>query len=192
MTPGSTAGKKRGVESLRGQLLIAGPSLFDPNFRRTIILVGEHNEDGALGVVLNRPAPVPVREVAPSLASVVGDGERLFVGGPVEPQSAVALAEFDDPARADIVVFDAIGFLTGEVEADAVRWIRRGRVFAGYAGWGPGQLEDEMAEDGWFVEPALPDDVFTETPETLWDSVVRRKGARFAMLATMPFDPSLN
>jgi len=179
-------------ESLRGRLLIAGPGLFDPNFRRTALLIGEHNDEGAVGVVLNRPTPASVEEVVPPLADVVGRDERLFIGGPVQPQSAVLLAQFDHPDSADLLVFDSIGFLMGEVEEEAVRGVRRARVFAGYAGWGAGQLEAELEQDSWIVEPALPEDVFTDEPEQLWSSVLRRKGGRFAMLALMPFDPSMN
>jgi putative transcriptional regulator len=179
-------------QSLRGKLLIAGPGLFDPNFRRTVLLVGEHNDEGALAVVLNRPTPTTVRETIPPLADVVAGDERLFVGGPVQPESAVLLAEFEHPDSADLLVFDSIGFLMGEVEAEAVREVRRARVFAGYAGWGPGQLESELEQDSWIVEPPLPEDVFTEEPERLWSAVLRRKGGRFAILALMPFDPSTN
>src|SRR5438876_5902673 len=102
------------VESLKGQLLIASGSLFDPNFRRTVVLIGEHNEEGALGVVLNRPAPVTIEEAVPPLASIVAPDDTLFFGGPVQPQSPVVLAEFEHPDFADLLVFGSIGFLTGE------------------------------------------------------------------------------
>ena len=75
---------------------------------------------------------------------------------------------------------------------DTVRWVRRARVFAGYAGWGAGQLEAEIEESSWILEPALPEDVFTEDPEGLWSGVLRRKGSQYLILSTMPFDPSLN
>ena len=179
-------------ESLRGKLLIAGAGLFDPNFRRAVLLIGEHNDEGALGVILNRPTPSTVREVVPPLAEIAGDDDRLFLGGPVQPESAVLLAEFAHPDSADLLVFDSIGFLMGAVEAEAVRDVKRARVFAGYAGWGPGQLESELEQDSWIVEPPLPDDVFTSEPDRLWSSILRRKGGRFAMLALMPFDPSTN
>ncbi len=180
------------MPTLRGQLLIAGPGLFDPNFRRTVVLIGEHNDEGALGVVLNRPADLEVQGVIPVLAGVVGPGERLFVGGPVQPEGAVILAELADPGLADVPVFGSIGFLTGDVEAAAAKAITRARVFAGYAGWGPGQLENELEEDSWILEAALPDDVFTADPEGLWTAVLRRKGAKYRLLSTMPLDPSLN
>jgi putative transcriptional regulator len=180
------------VDSLRGELLLAGATLFDPNFRRAVVLIGEHNEEGALGVILNRPTPVRVADAVPPLALLVADEEVLFVGGPVQPQSPVVLAEFSRPDVADVLAFGSIGFLTGDVEAEAREEVRRARVYAGYAGWGPGQLEDELEVGGWIREPALPEDVFTARPDVLWSSIMRRKGPEFAMLATMPVDPSTN
>jgi putative transcriptional regulator len=179
------------VESIKGKLLIAGPTLFDPNFRRAILLIADHDEQGAVGVVLNRPADVTVAEAAPELGDLVDPEERLFIGGPVQPQAAVVVAEFDDPSRASLLAFGSVGFLTGE-EPVTVGGIRRARVFAGYAGWGPGQLEQETEQDSWLTEAALPQDIFTPDPEQLWNSVVRRKGREFQLLATMPFDPSSN
>ena len=180
------------MESLRGQLLISNAGLFDPNFRRTVVLIGEHNDEGALGVVLNRPTELTVGEVVPPLAALVGEDERVFIGGPVQPQAAVLLGEFEDATRSDLLAFDSVGFVTGDVEAAAADVIRRGRVFAGYSGWGPGQLESEMEAGGWIVEPAVAEDVFTPYPDALWSMVLRRKGGDFALMATMPFDPSTN
>jgi putative transcriptional regulator len=180
------------VESLRGQLLIAGANLVDPNFRRTVILVGEHTQEGALGVVLNRPAPATVADVAPPLAPLVAAEDPLFIGGPVQPDAVVLLADLDDPSVAGVPVMGSIGFLVGDVDEGVSGSVRRARVFAGYAGWGPGQLEEELRQDSWIVEPALPSDVFSDEPEGLWSRVLRRKGGRFRLLATMPYDPSLN
>jgi putative transcriptional regulator len=181
------------MESLRGQLLVAGPALLDPNFARSVVLIGDHDEEGALGVVLNRPLPVSVHDAAPPLAGLVGADDPLFQGGPVQPQAAVVLAEFERLEDAGLIAFDSIGFLMGEVEAEVASRVRRARVFAGYAGWGPGQLEMELtAEGGWIVESALPSDPFTGEPASLWSSVLRRKGGQYAMLATMPVDPSMN
>jgi putative transcriptional regulator len=182
----------RGVESLRGQLLIASPSLLEPNFHRAVVLIGEHNEEGALGVVLNRPAPASVQEAAPPLAPLVGGEESLFIGGPVQSEAAVVVAEFEYPDAAGLVVFDSIGFLMGEVDPLSVQGVRRARVFAGYAGWGAGQLEAELELSAWMLEPATPGDVFSDQPAGLWSAVLRRKGGRYAMLALMPVDPSLN
>jgi putative transcriptional regulator len=180
-------------ESLRGQLLIASATLLDPNFRRTVVLVAEHGADGAMGVVLNRPSPLTVADAVPPLAEVVPDGEVVYVGGPVQPSAVVALAEYDDPDEAVTVAFGDVGFLPAEVDPEQLTGVlRRVRVFAGYSGWGTGQLESELEEDAWIVEPALPDDVFTDDPEDLWAAVLRRKGGPYALLARMPLDPSVN
>jgi putative transcriptional regulator len=180
------------MDSLRGQLLIAGGGLLDPNFRRTVVLVGEHNEEGALGVVLNRPTAARVRDAAPPLASLVGEDDRVFVGGPVQPEGAVVIAEFEEPGVADLLVFGTVGFLTGELRPDAPEAIRRARVFAGYAGWGPGQLEAEMETASWILDSAVIGDVFTDDAEGLWRRTLRRKGPEFHLLSLMPPDPSMN
>jgi putative transcriptional regulator len=180
------------VDSLGGSLLIAGPGLWDPNFRRTVILVGHHDDEGAVGVVLNRVSEVEAAVAAPPLAELVPPGDRLFVGGPVQPQAAVVVADFEHPERAQVIAFGSIGFLPEELEADELGELRRARVFAGYAGWGPGQLERELDEGSWLVEPARAEDVFTDDPERLWSEVVRRKGPRYRLMATMPIDPSSN
>jgi putative transcriptional regulator len=180
------------VQSLKGQLLIAGPALVDPNFRRTVVLVGEHSEEGALGVVLNRTAETTVLDAVPELADLVAGLDNVHVGGPVQPSAIVVLADFVEPDRAGSIVLDSVGFLPAEVDPDELGELRRARVFVGYAGWGPGQLESELEEDSWIVEPAVADDVFTPEPDELWSEVLRRKGGPFGVLAQMPLDPSLN
>jgi putative transcriptional regulator len=180
------------VESLRGSLLIAAPTLWDPNFRRTVVLVGHHDDDGAVGVVLNRASEVAVDEAAPSFAGLVGDDSLVYVGGPVQPQAAVVVADFDQPEDAGVLAFGSIGFLDGEADPETVTGVRRARLFAGYAGWGEGQLEAEIEEGSWFLEPALPDDVFAADTAALWSAVLRRKGREFELLSLMPVDPSLN
>ena len=178
------------AESLRGSLLIAGPQLLDPNFRRTVVLVADHGDEGAMGVILNRPSGMSVADAAPDLEPLVGPATPIFAGGPVQPTSGVVLAEIteaDEPIVEDVVLVPGLNEL-----ADLIDGAGRVRVFAGYAGWGPGQLEDEMARDDWIVEPARSDDVFSDSPETLWESVLERKGGQFALVARMPDDPSLN
>jgi putative transcriptional regulator len=180
------------MQSLKGQLLVAGPGLVDPNFRRTVVLVGEHTEEGALGVVLNRASEATVSEAVPELAALVDGLEHVHVGGPVQQTAIVVLADFVEPDRAGALVLESIGFLPAEVDPDELGELRRARVFAGYAGWGPGQLEEELEEGSWIVEPAVPGDVFTGDPEELWSDVLRRKGGPYEVLALMPPDPSLN
>lgn len=180
------------VQSLKGHLLVAGPRLHDPNFRRSVVLVGEHGDEGALGVILNRTSGSTVDEALPELKALLEGTEIIHVGGPVQPSAIVVLAEFVDPELAESLVLDDIGFLPAEVDPEALGELRRARVFAGYAGWGPGQLDEELAEGSWIVEPAVPEDVFTRDPEELWSDVLRRKGGPFGVLALMPPDPSLN
>jgi putative transcriptional regulator len=179
-------------DGLQGKLLIAGADLWDPNFRRTVLLVGHHDEEGAVGVVLNRPSEVPVVDAVPPLAALVPDGEPLFFGGPVQPEAAVVVADLEDPSIVDIVAFASVGFLPAGLDGREIEGIRRARVFAGHAGWGPGQLEAEMESASWIVEPATLDDVFEPDADRLWDRVLRRKGSEHALLRLMPMDPSLN
>ena len=180
------------MESLRGHLLIAGPSLLDPNFWRTVVLVGEHTEEGALGVVLNRSSETTVDEALPELALLAEEMGTVHVGGPVQPSAVVVLADFAEAADAESLVVESVGFLPAEIEPDTLGELRRARVYVGYAGWGPGQLDVELEEGSWIVEPAQPDDVFTDDSEGLWSDVLRRKGGPFTLLAAMPPDPSQN
>jgi len=180
------------VESFKGHLLIAGPGLVDPNFWRTVVLVGEHSEEGALGVVLNRSSETSVDEAAPELAGLASDMGNVHVGGPVQPSAVVVLADYAEPRADEPLVVGSVGFLPSEIDPDELGELRRARVYAGYAGWGPGQLDDELDEGSWIVEQAVADDVFTKEPGELWSAVLRRKGGPFGVLATMPPDPSRN
>ena len=179
------------MENLLGSLLIANGTLMDPNFRRTVVVITEHNESGAMGVVLNRPANVSVEEAAPALSSLVPSGFPIFVGGPVQPDAAIVLAEFASFTLESKIVIGSIGMLADfdEYRTDGVR---RARIFAGYAGWGPGQLEAETEEGAWIIEDALPGDIFTDEPERLWSKVLQRKGGEYKLLSLMPLDPSMN
>lgn len=180
------------MRSLKGRLLISSGGLFDPNFRHTVVLMGEHNEEGALGVVLNRPLEVTVEDAVPPLGRLVAEGQPLYQGGPVQPTSPVLLAEFAHVDLADLPVFERVGFLVGDVPADLRPGVLRARVYAGYSGWGPGQLEREMAENSWIVADPVVDDVFTDEPESLWKRILRRKGPEYHRLSEMPFDPRTN
>ncbi len=178
---------------MAGQLLIASPALGDPNFARTVVLVGVHNADGAMGVVLNRPSSVTVGDAVPQLRSAVEELEPVYVGGPVQPSSVVCVAEFVEPSAAELLILGRIGFPAPDTDAEALTeaTLRR-RVFAGYAGWGEGQLDAELSSGDWITAPATPEDVFTELSEQLWTAALERKGGSYALLARMPDDPSLN
>lgn len=181
------------MESIKGQLLIASPSLVDPNFRRTVVLIAEHTEEGAMGVVLNRPSDTAVGEAAPQLGPLVGDEETVYVGGPVSPGGIVVLAEFQDPDDAALIVLDDVGFPSAEADfGDLADGVRRARAYAGHAGWGPGQLEAELEEEAWILEPPRREELFFDNAEGLWGSVLGRKGGRYALLGRMPPDPSMN
>lgn len=180
------------MKSLKGHVLISSGGLYDPNFRHTVVLLGEHNDEGAVGIVLNRPLNVTVAQAVPPLASLVRPDEPLFQGGPVQPAVPVLLVELEEPGLVDVLAFGSVGFLVGDVSPDIRSRILRARVYAGHSGWGPGQLEAEMEQDSWITEPAVEDDVFTDAPERLWSRVLERKGPEFRRLSRMPFDPSMN
>ena len=173
---------------------MAAPSLLDPNFQRTVVLVTEHTDEGAMGLVLNRPTETTVEEAAPELSAVTGPDERVHHGGPVQPRAVVVLAEFQDPEEAAHIVLGDIGFVRADADLERIAIeTRRGRVYAGYAGWGPGQLESELEDEGWIVvEQPLPDELFSRGPDDLWHDVLERQGGHLALIARMPLDPSLN
>ncbi len=221
---------------LSGRLLVASPQLLDPNFHRTVVLVLDHNDDGAFGVVLNRLLPVEVDAVLPGWQDVVSRPDGLFQGGPVGLDGAIGVAiasapplgpagrstdpdlalgsepddERDhgslvDPARlrgasSDVPDDHLVDRFTGafglvDLDADPTTVVGRFsglRIFAGHAGWGGGQLEEEIDEGAWYVVPSEPDDVFTADPETLWTRVLHRQGGDLAMLAHYPPDLRLN
>lgn len=183
-------------DSLRGHLLLAAPSLFDPNFRRTVVFIAEHGEDGAMGLVVNRSADVSVIDTVPELAAYAFDDEEpVYVGGPVQAQAVIVLAQFADPGQAAAIVLDDdVGFVPADANDHDVlaETCVRTRVFAGHSGWGPGQLEDELSEKAWITAPAIADDLFTDEPDDLWSRVMRRKGGEYRLIATMPEDPALN
>jgi putative transcriptional regulator len=182
------------MDSLRGKLLLAAPVLKDPNFDRTVVLIAEHTDEGAMGLVLNRPSEAAVADAVPDLTWVAESADFVYVGGPVAPNGVIVLAEWDDPAQAVVLVDDDLGFVPGDAEdTDALAVaIRRARVYAGHAGWGAGQLEDELGEEAWIVETPWREELFSDDPENLWSAVLRRKGREFALLSTMPPNPSLN
>jgi putative transcriptional regulator len=181
-------------ENRRGRLLVASPSLLDPNFRRAVVLMLEHTEEGALGLVLNRPTPLVAREALPgALAAAMPSVERVHEGGPVQPEAVIVLADFADTSLAASIAFAGVGIV--DPDADATRLddgTRAIRAYGGYAGWGAGQLEGEIAEEAWIdAEPAV-EDVFGDEPDGLWSAVLERKGGTWRLIARMPENPSVN
>ncbi|GAA2468955.1 YqgE/AlgH family protein [Streptomyces thermolineatus] len=186
------------VSSLTGRLLVATPALADPNFDRAVVLLLDHDEEGSLGVVLNRPTPLGVGDVLEPWAGLAGSPQVVFQGGPVSLDSALGLAVVPGEAQeGDPLGWRRVHGAIGLVDLDAPPELLAAelgslRIFAGYAGWGPGQLEDEVDEGAWYVVESEPGDVYSPDPERLWRAVLRRQRSELAMVATYPDDPSLN
>ncbi|MGX1882809.1 YqgE/AlgH family protein [Streptomyces sp. NPDC055287] len=183
------------VSSLTGRLLVASPALADPNFDRAVVLLIDHDDEGSLGVVLNRPTPVGVRDILLPWAGLAGDPDVVFQGGPVSLDSALGVAVIpgDEGPLGWRRVHGAIGLVDLEAPPELLAAALGSlRIFAGYSGWGPGQLEEELKSGAWYVVESEPGDVSSPEPESLWRAVLRRQRSKLAMIATYPDDPSLN
>jgi putative transcriptional regulator len=185
-------------------LLVATPELGDPNFDRSVVLLLEHTPEGAVGVVLNRPSGTPLTEAGTDWGgwdAFAAPPDVVFVGGPVARTAVIAVARTIPPGGSGVspedvktdgfqpVLGDYVGIVDLALEPQGVDAVR---LFAGYAGWGGGQLEAEIAAGGWFVLDALPSDPLSAEPEALWREVLRRQGGRLALFADCPSDPSMN
>lgn len=184
------------VESLTGQVLIAGPSLQDPNFQRTVIVICEHSDEGALGIVYNRPSPITVAEALPPLADTHLAGRRLFLGGPVQTENIFVIHD-DENAGGDEI--NSGLFFGGDPELldRLCQGLKAGdgktvQLFAGYSGWGAGQLEFEMSQGAWIVAPSDNRQILSTETEDKWRQALLGLGGRYAMLAETPIDPGLN
>ena len=197
MTEGIEAFSLGADDPAPGRLLVASAALLDPNFASAVVLLLDHDEDGSLGVVLNRPTPVAVQSVLPDWGETVDQPQVLFEGGPVSKDSALAVASVDEAQGSEPVGFRRLFADTGIVDLDTPREVlapamRRMRVFAGYAGWGAGQLHLEIEEGSWYVVDSRAEDIFGADPARLWHRVLRRQPGELAWLSTRPEDPTLN
>lgn len=172
--------------SFHGRLLVASPLLVEPIFHRTVILLLEHNEEGAIGLILNRPSDHPVIAHLPQWAVLASEPGLVYIGGPVEPDVAIGLAS-SGAGHATAVP----GLSTLDLELDPPRSLENVRIYAGYSGWSAGQLEEEIYEGAWYVVPASVDDAFGRA-DGMWNRILRRQPGRLAILANYPPDPSLN
>jgi putative transcriptional regulator len=183
-------------ESVTGKLLVASPALVDPNFERTVVFICAHSDEGAFGVVINRPnTAARVADHLPRWAEHAVEPAVLFRGGPVEPTLAVALGRFNSGGEREgfVEVGDGIGLIDLERDPYAgLEGLQAIRLFNGYAGWSPGQLDGEIREGAWFVVEADAADPFSATPESLWRDVLRRQEGRLAMFAFFPAEPNRN
>lgn len=179
-----------------GRLLVAAPVLTEDVFARSVVQLLQHSvDDGALGVIVNRPLETSLAEVLPGWALLAPEPVVVFEGGPVAPSSAICLGRLTQPRVVDpsfVVVAGAPWLGTVDLDLEAAASVEEVRVFAGYAGWSPGQLEAEVEEGAWWVLDALPGDCFSNAPNQLWRQVLRRQGLPLALAASFPTDPTLN
>ncbi len=182
------------MDSTRGKLLVAAPSLADPNFRLTVLLMLEHGSEGALGLVLNRPSELEVRGTIDDWANVVSEPAVVFVGGPVSQSSVIALASvaLDDVDKHWSQVAGRVGTVDLEKSPLDIGGLDEVRIFAGYAAWAPGQLEAELADNAWFVLDHHSSDAFVSDPTELWWQVMERQEGELHQLRHYPTNPSDN
>jgi len=185
------------IDFSTGKLLVATPRTIGEVFRRSVVLVLQHDEDGAQGVVLNRPMPAPVSAVLPYWQDYVTDPSNVFQGGPVAMDSALGLVTVPgDKAEVPMgvrLLFGGIGLVDLDIPPIVVMPEVAGlRIFAGYAGWSPGQLDQEIRAGGWYVVEYEARDAFSSEPETLWSQVLRRQRGNLALVASFPDDPAMN
>lgn len=173
------------AQSAAGKLLVASPEVGD-FFRRSVVIVVEHNEEGALGLCLNRPSDTRLEETIPEVAEWLGGEHLIHIGGPVSPNALTCIGEFEDSDASEKLIVEAVGMVDLERPVELERF----RVFAGYAGWSPGQLDAEIEQDGWIVTEPMPDDPFSDGD--LWVQVLTRLGGEYELLARLPEDPSMN
>ena len=187
----------------KGTFLIAAPSLYDPNFRQTVVLLCEHNDKGSMGLVINRPTELVLTEALRQLALPDRD-DVIYRGGPVQPDHILILIRSDQSPSSSHHVFGAV-YLGADVptlqllaarntgaHAPAAPADAAFRGYAGYAGWGAGQLDTELATDSWITMPADSKWIFDADPRTVWPELTRALGPRYAFYADMPRDPNLN
>lgn len=175
----------------RGRLVVATPTLTDPNFAHAVVLLLDHGDQGALGVILNRPSSVEVATIMPEWARLAAPRDPLFVGGPVQAGEALIGLARSGPGGGGAAAQPILpGVVAVELSATpSTAQFLAARVFTGYAGWGAGQLETEIADGGWFVLDGRAEDVFADNPDGLWRTVLARQGGIFT---AVPDDPSFN
>lgn len=178
----------------RGRLLISEPFLADPYFRRTVVLLCEHNAEGSFGFVLNKFIDVGVNELVDDLPNIE---TRISVGGPVKSGNLYYIHTLGERLASSLEIVDGV-FMGGDFE-QLKELIRLGKVsnkhvrfFVGYAGWGQDQLDEEMAERSWLVSKCDKREIMDFRNDDLWSNTLKKMGNEFAMLANFPEDPSLN
>ena len=181
---------------LAGRLLVAAPQIEEETFRRSVVLLLHHDEDGAQGVILNRPLEADIDAVLPGWKSVASSPATMFQGGPVELNSAIALVTVPGDEREPLGIkhlFDGLGLVDLDAPPNLVAPEVAGmRIFAGYAGWSGGQLENEIRRGDWYVVASESRDAFSVAPERLWSDVLLRQNDSLKFVASYPDDPTMN
>lgn len=176
-----------------GTLLIAPPMLQDPNFRRTVVLLCEHGPEGSFGLILNRPLDLQLNEV---MEGYLPYDDQVCLGGPVQ-RNTLHFVHRMEAVHEGVQLPNGVQWggrfetIKSALQQETVT-AQELRFFIGYAGWSPGQLEDELEADGWILSTATPDLVFTDEPEELWRTALRQMGGEYAILANFPEDPRMN
>ena len=178
----------------KGKLLISEPFLPDPSFKRTVVLLTEHNEQGSVGFVLNRPLDIPINEAVLNFPHF---DALLSAGGPVQPDTLHYIHTMGKSLEKSIEVIDGL-FWGGDFESMKALIISGKatpedfKFFVGYSGWSAGQLDDEMKSRSWIVADATLDNVFHMDPENLWRSILKNMGTKYSVISNFPEDPSFN
>jgi len=182
------------MKSLKGQFILDQGKLQGSFFHRTVILVCQHDSEGAFGLVLNRAAPNKVGDaLGANLPDRIKD-QPLFLGGPVQPQALSYLHKGNFVHDANVFANLSLGHSLDTLLdlAESFSPDQQLKIFAGYAGWSAGQLDDEMKRDTWMTHPASLELVFDPKPEKLWQAILRQKGFKYRLIAEGPDDPSWN
>ncbi len=181
------------MRSFRGKLLLATPEIVDDIFFRTVILVLEHSDEGAIGVVLNRQSDLYSVDVLPKWNDDQGSSSLLHWGGPVQQESLLALGLYDEQVKDDLKEgIGRIKVLDLNPEILDMTFILDARLYSGYAGWSTGQLDAEISTGGWIVTEVDNTDPFSHNPADLWSIVLKRQNGFLSRLAQYPDDPRMN
>ena len=182
------------LTSLQGNMLLDGGQLKGSFFNRAVVLICQHNLEGAFGLVLNRKTENTIDEVLTAELPAALRVYPLFLGGPVQPGALSYLHSDAFMPEANVIENLSLGHSMESLIdlGESMSSSKQVRIFAGYAGWSPGQLEDEIKRKSWLIHPASIDLVFSAEPERLWQRILQKKGAAFRLLAEAPDDPSLN
>lgn len=180
----------------KGIFLVATPGLRDPNFRQTVVLLCEHGPEGALGVIVNRPTEISITEILPHIPVLEGQSHVVYSGGPVQQNHLLVLYRVSYEPEDTHHVFDGV-YLGGntQVLADIIQdpsSTEQFKAFIGYAGWAPGQLENEMKMGSWLTVPADTMSMFERSHHKLWADILASFGPSYEMYAHMPLDPNMN